>query len=256
MSKKPEDVVIEMVNPAGPAGAGRLESAASSASGLQNARGMNRAQSFLSRVIGKKSKTGDGAASSGTGSGPRGLRVMAKMAKWSANSRHKVLANNTVSGRSKRCTSDKLTIWQGIPLREGLQVLYKIRRAKFLWELVIFATFFLLFLGIVYEAYDVHTSFEQDDTLIELFLDEEFPGAQFKKNFHEINTLDDIWEFLNGPVLNGLFPTEWYNGKEFAETERGYLLHYLRLVGKPQLRQMRVSNASCFERRFTKFGDR
>ena len=45
--------------------------------------------------------------------------------------------------------------------REGLQILYRIRRAKFLCELVVFVAFFVSFLLVVYEAYNVHNSWSQ-----------------------------------------------------------------------------------------------
>jgi len=52
------------------------------------------------------------------------------------------------------------------------------------------------------------------------------------------------------------YPNEWYNGEPFTPDEDGYILGVLRLVGGVELRQMRVSNTSCTERRFAQFGQR
>lgn len=73
----------------------------------------------------------------------------------------------------------------------------------------------------------------------------------YKKNFYEVMTMGEFWDWMEGPMLNGLYPTEWYNGDEFTPGEMGYVLNYLRLVGGVQVRQARVTNHSCFERRAT-----
>ena len=56
---------------------------------------------------------------------------------------------------------------------------------------------------------------------------------------------------MRGPLANGLYPTELYNGDPVPEGQQGYLANYLRFVGGARLRQLRVRNDSCFERRFT-----
>lgn len=62
-------------------------------------------------------------------------------------------------------------------------------------------------------------------------------------------TQGEFWQWLEGPLINGLYPEEWYNGRPFTEGEQGYVLEYLRLVGGVQLRQLRMPNNSCLERR-------
>jgi hypothetical protein len=55
--------------------------------------------------------------------------------------KHKVLSKNTVrwvQGESARTSYGAPARAQGIPLREGLQTLYKVRRAKTLRDLLIF----------------------------------------------------------------------------------------------------------------------
>jgi hypothetical protein len=48
-----------------------------------------------------------------------------------------------------------------------------------------------------------------------------------------------------------LYPHQWYNGQAYTAEETGYMLRYLRLLGGAQLRQVRVTDRSCYERRFT-----
>ena len=71
-----------------------------------------------------------------------------------------------------------------------------------------------------------------------------------QQNFDEVMTHDEFWTWMRGPLVNGLYTDEWYNGDPFTEAQKGYLGYHLRLVGGAQLRQLRVSNHSCLERRF------
>lgn len=152
-------------------------------------------------------------------------------------------------------TANTTMMNQGIPLREGLQLLYKVHRDKFLCEAIVFTAFVLCFVLIVYDAYNVPLAWEQDHGLIDRFLDEEFPGSTYKKNFWEIMTYEEYWEWLKGPVFDGMYPDQWYNGDLFNGNETGYLLHALQLVGTVQLRQMRVKKDGCESRRFLEMKD-
>lgn len=91
---------------------------------------------------------------------------------------------------------------------------------------------------------------------MDLFMDEEFDSVSYKKNFYEIMTKDEFWQWMQGPLLAGLYQSTYYNGDTIPDDEQGYILGSLRLVGGVELRQMRVSNSSCSERRYTHFGER
>ena len=108
------------------------------------------------------------------------------------------------------------------------------------------------------------------------FVDEDVPGAQYKKTFQDINTMRDYWDWVFGVLAPGqcsaahgsshciyrrcrvcppgLYPTEWYNDDPFTEAQLGNVQLYNQLVGPIELRQMRVSNNSCHERRFLQYG--
>eukprot|EP01029_Cantina_marsupialis_P003827 TRINITY_DN13859_c0_g1_i1.p1 TRINITY_DN13859_c0_g1~~TRINITY_DN13859_c0_g1_i1.p1 ORF type:complete len:852 (-),score=226.48 TRINITY_DN13859_c0_g1_i1:160-2715(-) len=145
---------------------------------------------------------------------------------------------------------------KGIPIREGLQALFNIKRSKFCSEALVFAVFFCTILVICLLTYDVHEAFSTNDAIVDLFLDEEFEGAQYKKNFYEIMTMEEFWQWMKGPLINGLFQTEWYNTRAFTEDEKKLVIHNLHLVGKIQVRQLRVDKDSCYLRRFLALGNR
>ena len=52
-------------------------------------------------------------------------------------------------------------------------------------------------------------------------------------------------QYVEGPLLEGLYVEEWYNGLDIPKNETGYILHENRLLGKPRLRMLKVRNDSC-----------
>ena len=49
---------------------------------------------------------------------------------------------------------------------------------------------------------------------------------------------------MDGSLLPGLFPTEYYNGQKLPESP-GKLLEDSELLGAPRIRQLKVTNNSC-----------
>ena len=41
------------------------------------------------------------------------------------------------------------------------------------------------------------------------------PSATFKKTFFDVSSFDDLWDYIEGPLYNGLYPDEWYNGQAY-----------------------------------------
>lgn len=70
---------------------------------------------------------------------------------------------------------------QGLPVRELLQATYTMTRRKLFLEAIFFTLFLITFVGVCFSIYDVHKAFQTNDALIDLFLDEEFEGANYKK---------------------------------------------------------------------------
>lgn len=67
----------------------------------------------------------------------------------------------------------------------------------------------------------MHVSYSQNNAVLDLFLDEEFEDATYKKNFFEVMTMEEMWTWLKGPLYNGAYPDEWYNGRAFTDDELG-----------------------------------
>ena len=45
---------------------------------------------------------------------------------------------------------------------------------------------------------------------------------------------------MNGPILDGLFNQQWYNGENLTGDQYGYVLFENKILGLPRLRQLRV----------------
>ncbi|KAA0168756.1 hypothetical protein FNF27_07106 [Cafeteria roenbergensis] len=137
----------------------------------------------------------------------------------------------------------------GLPVRQMLSSMYEIERQKRLGEVAVFFGLFAIFGIIAFQLYDVGVAYKTNAALEDLLLDEEFPGASFKKNFYEVMTQGEIFEWLQGPMLGQLYPTESYSGRPLSPIQQQYALGYFRLVGGVRLRQLRVRNDSCISER-------
>ena len=135
----------------------------------------------------------------------------------------------------------------GIPIKETMKTLYSVRRLKFLWESLILVVTLSLFYGITSQSMNRRTAYEQELTILESIQDEEFAGATYKKNYLEIRSIDEFWQWMEGPLLGALYSTD--NDEPLAQVD--YMNQYLRLVGGVQIRQFRVRNDSCKNRRRT-----
>lgn len=142
----------------------------------------------------------------------------------------------------------------GIPIKETMKVLYSVRRLKFVWEIVVLTLTLALFYFVTSEPLNRRTAYEQQLTIVEAIQDEEFEGATYKKNFIEIRSTDEFWQWVEGPLLAAVYSTneEETAGGSSGDGDRGqvdYVNQYLRLVGGIQIRQFRVRENSCTERR-------
>ncbi|XP_078267422.1 polycystin-2-like protein 2 [Rhinoraja longicauda] len=63
-------------------------------------------------------------------------------------------------------------------------------------------------------------------------------------NFNSINTMTNFWEFVEGPLLRSIYWKEWYNGKPLYPGQ-SYIFYENILLGRPQVRQLRVRNNTC-----------
>ena len=64
-------------------------------------------------------------------------------------------------------------------------------------------------------------------------------GDYNEKTFEDVATAEEAFDWMAGPLSDGLFPDELYNGMEMPQDKRGYVMSYNKVVGKVRLRQLR-----------------
>uniref|UniRef100_A0A8C4PKZ8 Polycystin-2-like protein 1 n=1 Tax=Equus asinus asinus TaxID=83772 RepID=A0A8C4PKZ8_EQUAS len=64
-------------------------------------------------------------------------------------------------------------------------------------------------------------------------------------SFQSINSMADFWDFAQGPLLDGLYWTKWYNNQSLGHGSHSFIYYENLLLGVPRLRQLRVRNDSC-----------
>lgn len=77
-------------------------------------------------------------------------------------------------------------------------------------------------------------------TLMNLFQNQQTSSGV---SFNSMASMSDFWDVNMGPVLDGLYWENWYNGQ--PATQHGYIYFESKLIGVPRLRQLRVRNGSC-----------
>lgn len=135
----------------------------------------------------------------------------------------------------------------GIPLREGLQSLFRIGRSKLLMEGCMFLLQFLVLVLVVQQAFDARLAFKQELAM---------RNAVLGDGLTSIGSLGDVWDWLESTALPGLWPTELYPGDPLLPDQLGMVSQYNQLVGPVELRLARVGPDSCTNRRFLQFGRR
>eukprot|EP00003_Mantamonas_plastica_P001119 TRINITY_DN1081_c0_g1_i1.p1 TRINITY_DN1081_c0_g1~~TRINITY_DN1081_c0_g1_i1.p1 ORF type:complete len:608 (-),score=224.88 TRINITY_DN1081_c0_g1_i1:24-1847(-) len=69
--------------------------------------------------------------------------------------------------------------------------------------------------------------------------------SHIKKTFEDIGSMDEFWQWLQGPFQEAVTNDEWYNGDKFTAAEEGFLYNYNKLIGGIRIRQLRVRDDSC-----------
>ncbi|XP_037353078.1 polycystic kidney disease 2-like 1 protein [Talpa occidentalis] len=64
-------------------------------------------------------------------------------------------------------------------------------------------------------------------------------------SFQAISSMTDFWDFAQGPLLDSLYWTKWYNNQSLGHGSHSFIYYENLLLGVPRLRQLRVRNDSC-----------
>ncbi|XP_070288616.1 polycystin-2-like protein 1 isoform X4 [Myotis yumanensis] len=76
----------------------------------------------------------------------------------------------------------------------------------------------------------------------ELFL---HTPSDTRVSFQAISSMADFWDFAQGPLLDSLYWTKWYNNQSLGHGSHSFIYYENLLLGVPRLRQLRVRNDSC-----------
>ncbi|XP_063713184.1 polycystin-2-like isoform X2 [Symsagittifera roscoffensis] len=108
-------------------------------------------------------------------------------------------------------------------------------------ELVVYCLFLSILCIITYGMFS-SSMYYFTNVLMVLFLDQTHGSAS---EFRSVATINDFWGYVEGPLLNGLYWEEWYNGEELADDEKGYIYYENKIMGLARLRQVKVRNDTC-----------
>ncbi len=118
-------------------------------------------------------------------------------------------------------------------------------RRKLRYELYWFLAFVVVFVWSLYGRRTVREAYLLQEAISTAFVEENF-GDYNEKAFLDIATADEMFEWMEGPLQEGLFPDSLYNGADLPSDREGYVMTYNRVVGKIRLRQLRIApDSSC-----------
>ncbi|KAG9485041.1 hypothetical protein GDO78_008258 [Eleutherodactylus coqui] len=63
--------------------------------------------------------------------------------------------------------------------------------------------------------------------------------------FQTISSMTDFWTYTQGPLLDGLYWTNWYNNLSLDSSQNSFIYYENLLLGVPRMRQLKVENNSC-----------
>ncbi|TSK22687.1 Polycystic kidney disease 2-like 1 protein [Bagarius yarrelli] len=67
----------------------------------------------------------------------------------------------------------------------------------------------------------------------------------FVNPFESIGSMADFWTYAEGPLMDGLYWTTWYNDEPLDTGSHSFIYYENMLLGVPRMRQIKVKNNSC-----------
>uniref|UniRef100_A0A7S2IP49 Polycystin cation channel PKD1/PKD2 domain-containing protein n=1 Tax=Haptolina brevifila TaxID=156173 RepID=A0A7S2IP49_9EUKA len=113
-------------------------------------------------------------------------------------------------------------------------------RRKLKYELYAFIAFVVFFVWSMYGRRTVRDAFRLQDAVATAFTEENF-GDYNEKTYLDIANAEEMFDWMGGPLQDGLFPDTLYNDQPIPSSRQGYVMTYNRIVGKIRLRQLRVA---------------
>ena len=121
----------------------------------------------------------------------------------------------------------------------------KLNKRQLWMELPAFLTFFLMFVLSLNTRRIVSEQYFMINAVRTALYDENF-GDYNEKAFSDIANFEEMFDWLEGVFVPGLFPEETLAGEEVTKTDIGNVAMYNKLVGAIRFRQVRVlPNVGC-----------
>ncbi|KDO31844.1 hypothetical protein SPRG_03764 [Saprolegnia parasitica CBS 223.65] len=92
------------------------------------------------------------------------------------------------------------------------------KRNSFYKELVLYL-FFLFILMLTICALPVHIPYELNASLRSLYLDTEFPNMTMKKTFIDVETVEDMWQWAQGPLVSSYYSSPYRNSHQITSIQ-------------------------------------
>ena len=105
-----------------------------------------------------------------------------------------------------------------VHLKKAQFCLEQEKRNSFYKDLIIYLIFLVLLLAAVIQL-PIHFPFEQTAAVRDLFFDEEFANLSIKKNFDDIMVAEEMWQWVNGPLLAGFYQLPLVNHRRIGSIE-------------------------------------
>lgn len=117
-------------------------------------------------------------------------------------------------------------------------------------DALIFVVYSTILLLVVFSNMPLSTTFlRHQDGLADLLLDEEFADEEVgnhKKSWYDVMTPEELWQWVEGPLHNAFYP-------EGGDVSPQPLLWSNELIGRMQLRQVRVMPTKCPDKDWAPF---
>ncbi|CAL8088269.1 unnamed protein product [Calicophoron daubneyi] len=107
-------------------------------------------------------------------------------------------------------------------------------------ELILYVLFIVCLMIVAFGPVDEKTYF------LTSMMKDAFLGAKVNDTtLSHVNSLDDLWMVIRGPIMDSWYESKWYNSEPMW-TDNSLSVNYdNHLIGVPRIRQLRMSNKSC-----------
>ncbi|XP_074532307.1 polycystin-2-like protein 1 [Halichoeres trimaculatus] len=108
-------------------------------------------------------------------------------------------------------------------------------------ELLVYL-FFLVDISILTYGMTSSSTYYYTKAMTDLFVN---AASESGVKFQSISTMSDFWTYTQGPLLDGLYWTKWYNNQSLDSGDQSFIYYENMLLGVPRMRQVKVMNNSC-----------